>query len=129
MSDRRTTNARYLVGPAFALAAWAGIAGIVLASDPTQIILDRENKMKEMATDAKAINDFVQNGTGSAADVAKMAGEINAYAKMMPGWFPAGTGTGDNVGKTYAKMEIWADPAGFKAAADTLDQLSAKLQQ
>ena len=118
------------IGLALSLAY--GLARIQTSSaamDPAKVIDERRAKMKEIAADAKAINQFVQNGTGDPADVAKKASEISAYGKLIPDWFPPGTGEGDNVGTTHAKMDIWSDPAGFKAAAENMSQLAAKLAE
>src|SRR5262245_2442264 len=97
------------------------------AVDPAQIIEDRRAKMKEMGTDAKAINAFIQNGTGDAASVAKIADRMAANSKQIPDWFPVGTGEQEFPGKTRAKMEIWSDPEGFKSAANTMGVLAGKL--
>lgn len=91
-------------------------------------IAKRQQAMKDTGANAKAINDFVESGTGSAEDVGKRAGEIKAVAAAIPDLFPAGTSLNDNVAKTAAKPEIWDNFDEFKAAAAKMGELAGALQ-
>lgn len=103
----------------FAVAAFgvAICAGVAWAADaPQKIIDDRVAGMKAMAGNLKGASEAV-----APADVqAKLAAAI-AFAETIPSRFPKGTGIGDTgVTKTRALQDIWAKPAEFKAAAETL---------
>lgn len=96
-------------------------------SDPAAVIVQRQGLMKSQGDHAKAINDFVEKGEGSPEDVAKRAADLQRRSAEIVGLFPAGTGMDDNVAKTAAKMEIWAKPDDFKAAAANIGDLSGAL--
>ena len=71
---------------------------------------------------------FVKDGKGSAAGVAAHAHLLNDAAKQIVALFPKGTGRGDFDDKTTRALpKIWEDWDGFKKAAETLAEESAKL--
>jgi cytochrome c556 len=99
------------------------------AADPAAVIKERQDLMKGQGKEAKAIADFLESGTGTAADVAKNAAAIKQSSGKIAELFPAGTSINDGVGKTGAKPEIWQDMDGFKAAATKLGDLAGALEQ
>lgn len=91
-------------------------------------VAKRQQVMKDTGAHMKAITAFVEEGTGTAEDVGKRAGEIKATAAAIPDLFPAGTSLNDNVAKTAAKPEIWESLDEFKAAATKMGELAGALQ-
>jgi len=111
------------------IAASSGEAVIQLADlSPADAIAERQKLMKGQGAEAKAINDFLESGTGTADDVAKNAASIKASAAKIPDLFPAGSSIDDNVAKTAAKKEIWANFDDFKAHAAKLGDLAGALE-
>jgi len=96
-------------------------------SSPADVIIQRQGLMKSQGDHAAAINDFIESGKGTAVDVAKRAADLQRRSAEIVALFPAGTGIDDNVGKTAAKMDIWAKPDEFKAAAAKLGDLAGAL--
>lgn len=103
------------------------IAGIGLAVASEQALEKREKLMKGFGANMKIVTQFVKEGTGTADDVAKAAAAIKADVAKIPDLFPAGTGVDDGV-KTEARMEIWQDWDGFKAAATQLETTAGGLE-
>lgn len=91
-------------------------------------IAKRQQVMKDTGAHMKAIAAFVEEGTGTAEDVGKRAGEIKTTAGAIPDLFPAGTSLDDNVAKTAAKPEIWASLEEFKTVATKMGELAGALQ-
>ena len=100
----------------------------VAALSPADIIAERRKLMKGQGAAAKVIDDFVEGGTGTAADVAKAAASIKESSAKIPDLFPAGTSIDDNVAETHAKKEIWANFDDFKAHAAKLHDLATALE-
>ncbi len=120
-----------VAAPVVAMIAVLGVlAGPALGDSAADIVKKRQETMKQLGANMKAITEFVKTGQGSAGDVAARAGQIAATAKLIPSLFPAGTGM-DMVTdpKTGAKPEIWVDFTKFEAAAANLGDLAGKLQQ
>src|SRR5262249_57681691 len=69
----------------------------VAALSPADTIAERRKLMKGQGAAAKTIDDFVEGGTGTAADVAKAAASIKESSAKIPDLFPAGTSMDDNV--------------------------------
>lgn len=112
-----------------ALAAAVAMAFAVgaYADSPKDTVMKREDAMKKMGGHMKAIKAFTE-GTGSAADVAERAAEINEISKNIPSLFPAGTdmnGAADS--KVKASAKIWQDWQGFEKASVTLGAKSQAL--
>jgi len=116
----------------FAFAAVAAALAMIFAAgsyadSPKDIVLKREEAMKQMGGHMKAIKAFTE-GTGSAADVAKRATEISEISKKIPSLFPAGTDmNGAEDSKVKASAKIWQDWAGFEKAAAMLGVKSKAL--
>lgn len=124
--NKRFSTVGICFGIALALAA--GGLTAARAESPQEIVLKREKAMKELGGHMGAIKTFLQDGTGSAEDVARRAGEIGAIAAKMPAMFPEGTemnGAADS--KYKARPEIWLDTEGFEKAARRLESESKAL--
>ncbi|MDB5361131.1 MAG: hypothetical protein JWO51_2428 [Rhodospirillales bacterium] len=114
------------------MAAAALVASVMLieavrADDLASVVADRQAAMKAMSGKLKVIKGFVDSGAGQ-AEAADAAAVLVQTAKLIPGWFPAGSGIDSFSGKTAAKPEIWTDPAKFQATA-TAFQLDASALQ
>ncbi len=99
------------------------------ALDPAAALSKRQALMKELGGHMKAINEFLEQGTGSAADVATRAAAIKTASAQIPELFPEGTGIDDNVGKTAAKADIWARFDEFKTDATKMGDEAGKLAE
>ena len=122
--------------------AFGGIAvtgyAVVAASDQTTVqladlapadaIAERQKLMKGNGAAAKAIDDFVESGVGTADDVAMSAASIKEAAGKIPSLFVPGSSIDDNVAKTAAKKEIWDNFDDFKAKAAKLASLAGDLE-
>jgi cytochrome c556 len=117
-----------LTGGALVLVAAVAAPSLLSAQDPAAIVKQRQETMKQLGGHAKAINEFVESGNGSAEDVAQRAAAIQEIAGKIPGLFPEGTSMDDGVGKTGAKPVIWTDWAGFQAAAEKMGEEAGELQ-
>jgi cytochrome c556 len=120
---------RFIVTMGIAALVAAGLTLQVVAQDAAEAVKKRQEFMKEMGGDAKAINEFLEKDMGTAEDVKAKAADIKAEAAEIPSLFPAGTSLDDGVGKTGAKPEIWAKPDEFKAAAENMGMLAGKLEE
>jgi len=120
---------RFIVTAALAVFLSGGLTLQVVAQDAATTLKNRQEAMKGFGGNMKAINEFVEKGAGTAADVAAKAEAIEQGSKQIVAWFPAGTGMDDGVGKTGAKKEIWDKPDEFKAAADNMGVLAGKLKE
>lgn len=112
-----------------ALVAVGGLLGFAaLAADVAATVKERQAVMKEIGGKTGAINAFIKEGKGTAADVEAAAKAIAADAGKIPSLFPEGSGL-DKIKDplTGAKPEIWTDRAKFEAAAKTLADEAAKL--
>lgn len=124
----RFSSSSKILASALAAAAATAIVLPVLASTPAETVKLRQDTMKQLGGHMKAIKAFAAAGDGSAADVAKRAGEIGEIAAKIPTLFPEGTGM-DEVKdpKTGAKPEIWLDWDNFRKAANNLGTQSKAL--
>jgi cytochrome c556 len=118
-----------LLGGALTAMALIAMPALLSAQDPAAVVKERQDNMKKMGDHMKAINAFVEGGTGSAADVATHAAGIKEVADKIPSLFPEGTSMDDGVGKTGAKPVIWTDWADFESHAKTLSDEAAKLSE
>jgi cytochrome c556 len=113
----------------YAVVAAGNLTAVQLADlSPADAIAERQKLMKGNGAAAKAIDDFVESGIGTADDVAKGAASIKDAAGKIPGLFPSGTSIDDNLAKTAAKKEIWDNFDDFKAKAAKLASLAADLE-
>jgi cytochrome c556 len=101
----------------------------ISAEDPAAIVAKRQEFMKQNGGHMKAINDFLENGQGTAADVVTHAEALQARAKEIAALFPEGTSADDLPGKSYAKPDVWAKWAEFEAAANGLGSEAGKLAE
>jgi len=83
------------------------------SAEPADIIAARRANQKRVGELTKAVDGAVKANT-SAAAMLEQVKEIDDRAKLIKGYFPVGTETGD----TKARAEIWTNRAGFDAAAD-----------
>jgi cytochrome c556 len=120
---------RFIVTAALAVLLSGGLALQVVAQDAATTLKNRQEAMKGFGGNMKAINEFVEKGAGTPADVEAKAEAIEQGSKQIVALFPAGTGMDDGVGKTAAKKEIWDKPDDFKAAADNMGMLAGKLKE
>lgn len=120
---------RFIVTIGLAVLLSGGLALQVVAQDPAAAIKKRQDFMKEFGGYMKAVNEYVEKGMGTPEEVKAKAEEIEEESAEIVGLFPAGTGMDDGVGKTGAKKEIWEKPDEFKAAAENVGQLAAKLEE
>ena len=100
----------------------------IAALSPADAIAERQKLMKGQGGHAKAINDYLESGSGTAADVAAHAAALKESAAKIVDLFPPGTSIDDNVAKTAAKKEIWVSFDEFKAAAAKLGDLAGTLE-
>lgn len=118
-----------LIGGMMAAFALVALPSLPSAQDPAAILKQRQDTMKQLGKHAKAINEFVESGNGSAEDVASRAASIQEIAGRIPSLFPEGTSMDDGIGKTGAKPVIWSDWTGFEAAAEKMGEEAGKLSE
>jgi cytochrome c556 len=99
----------------------------VASPDLAKLIQDRRQFMKGNAQQMVTINNVLAKDQGTSGDVVTAAETLANNSKKIADLFPKGTGAADGVGQTHALMEIWGDWNGFKAAADNMGALAAKL--
>lgn len=101
--------------PRAAVAALALCAPLLVgAADPVK---SRIEAYRELGASFKNVNDELRKPEPSAYLIQLAARQISQTAKAQYGFFPAGSGPKAGV-KTWAKPEIWAQPAKFRAAQD-----------
>lgn len=120
---------RFIVTAALAVLLSGGLTLQVVAQDAATTLKNRQEAMKGFGGNMKAINEFVEKGAGTPADVEAKAEAIEQGSKKIVALFPAGTGMDDGVGKTGAKKEIWDKPDDFKAAAEKMGTLAEDLEE
>ncbi len=111
--------------------ATANTAAPVLAPPPTKeaalkLMHDRHEHMEEVGKANKAIGRTLKSTSPDLGVIRQSAARIAGLAPQVPSWFPPGTGP--DVGKTYAKAEVWQTHDDFikkarvfGAAASALD--------
>jgi cytochrome c556 len=123
---------------AMARGLWMGVAlaaGLSIAapmalaqSAGAKAAAARHENFKQVGGTFKAIRDEFAKGSPDKAVIQANAMKLNGLAGKLPTWFPAGSGP-ESGAKTDAKPEIWADRAGFAAAAKGLQTETGKFQQ
>ncbi|GAB4196733.1 MAG: hypothetical protein OHK0024_36200 [Thalassobaculales bacterium] len=103
------------------MAVLAAGLGLAFAAGAQDAVKARQDGMKAIGGNFRAINQALQAGTLT-PDLAGKAGEIKASAARIPAWFPAGS-TGGN-----ALPPVWEKPADFAAAAKRLEDAAAALE-
>lgn len=114
-----------------ALAALAlvvvGSAAIADVSGP-QAVKARQAHMKALGASAKAVGEQIRAPAADLGVVRAEAAKIDAAAKALPTWFPAGSGPSSGA-KTEALPLIWTDTVGFAAKQRALAAAAAKFDQ
>jgi cytochrome c556 len=105
------------------LAAGAAMAAGLTGAEAQK---DREAHMKEMGKAAKAMGDSLKSGSADPAVIKPAADKIFEDSKVLPTWFPKGSGTEVNP-KSRALPVIWTDPQGFAAKAHDFAVAAANL--
>ena len=100
-----------------------------MAMDPAAIVAKRQALMKDNGAAWAAINDYLEKGQGSSADVIARAEAVADAAGGIPDLFPEGTSVDDMPGVSYAKADIWANWSQFQSAANTLAAEASKLAE
>lgn len=94
--------------------AGAAFASTGFAATPEETISLRQANQKRVGE----LNTSIKKALASGATAASQLGavkEIDDRARLIKGYFPAGTETGGN---TKARPDIWTNRVGFDAAAD-----------
>ena len=112
-----------IIGALFVLSAGAAIGADLTGAAAAK---DRIAHMKAMGGAAKALGDQLRSGAPDPAVVKTEAAKIDASAKALPTWFPAGSGPSSGA-ETHALPLIWSDPTGFAAKQHALALAAAKL--
>ncbi len=107
----------------FALFGGATFAAGLTGADAVK---DRVAHMKALGGAAKALGDQLKSGAPDPVVVKAEAAKIDAAAKALPTWFPAGSGPSSGA-KTHALPLIWTDPTGFAGKQRALASAAAKL--
>jgi cytochrome c556 len=114
-----------------ALAALAlvvvGSAAVAAVSGP-EAVKARQVHMKALGASAKAVGEQIRAPAPNLAVVRAEAAKIDAAAKALPAWFPAGSGPSSGA-KTKALPLIWTDTAGFAAKQRALALAAARFDQ
>ncbi len=106
-----------------AVMAGGAVAAGLSGADAAKARMDH---MKALGGATKAIYEQVKGGAPDLAVVKVEAAKLDAGAKALPTWFPAGSGQ-SAAPKSHALPVIWTDPAGFSAKAAALATAAAKL--
>jgi len=86
----------------------------------------RHDNFKAQGAAFKTLLDELKKGDPDKAVVAGSAAKLKATSTALPSWFPKGSGPESGV-KTDAKPDVWADAAGFSAAANRFQVEASKL--
>jgi cytochrome c556 len=114
----RTMSALVLVMAASVLTA----AAATRRDDADQLIAARQAGLKLQGAAFGGMKGVI-DAKGDVKTQAFAAGAIAAWARALPGLFPAGS----DGGTTKALPTVWSDRAGFEKAAATLATEAAKL--
>lgn len=110
-------------GATFGLAAAlpaAAPAPVTIGAD--QAVAERQAAFRMSAVTFGALKAIAESG-GDPAKAAFPASGLAAWAKALPGAFPAGS----NVAPTEALPTVWSDAAGFASAAGAYQAATARL--
>lgn len=89
--------------------------------------LVRHDNFEKLGAAFKTVNDELRKGAPSTQVIGREANTMKALSAQLPTWFPKGSGQ-EARPKSEAKANIWADAAGFNAAATNAQTQIAKLQ-
>ena len=113
---------------ALALGAVIALApvGAAMAGDGAAAITERQALMKLQGAAAASIKAAIDSKDPARIKAAEGAARALTYsAHAIPTMFPKGSDS--KAGKTAALDKIWADPAGFKKAAEHMGTLAGTL--
>src|SRR5512138_2786720 len=92
----------------------AGVAFAALPKNKALAIMhERHEGMEKIGDTNKLLRRELTSSDPFMPDVKSGAATIAGLSTRASGWFPAGTGP--EMGKTWAKPEIWKDPRDFSA--------------
>ena len=95
--------------------------GAPVSGDEAKRIMDeRHEGMEEIGDAFKALSGALKAANPDLARIQKEAATMARLAPEVSGWFPPGTGP--DVGKTHAKVEIWQKPEDFAAKRNAFQQ-------
>jgi cytochrome c556 len=125
-----TTNDKWRVRAACVFGAAALVStGLSVAADSvSDIVKTRQQHLKELGKEFKAIRDQVGSSAPDTTVLKTSAKKMNDLANDLHNWFPAGSGPAPGL-KTDAKAEIWSDPTGFSEASQKLADATAQLSK
>jgi cytochrome c556 len=103
-------------------------AGGALAQSGAEQVKIRQQHFKDQGKAFKAVVDELKKDSPDKALIAANADKLKASSSQLPTWFPKGSGAETGV-KTAAKPEVWADAAGFAAAAERFKAEGAKFDE
>ena len=117
-------------GTAIALALGAMVSvtavGTSFAGEGKDAITERKALMRLQGAAAGAIKAAIDSKDAARLKQVEGAARALAFSSgAIPSMFPKGSDS--KAGETKALDKIWADPAGFKKAADTMGQLATAL--
>lgn len=132
---------RRVLAAAGAAALAAGVAfganGLVQAASGVQLadaaqmaaVKERQELMKSIGGNMKAIADFLKESKGTAAEAQAAAAKINELSETIPVAFETEASLDEMaaVGKNRGKPDIWMNWDGFVEKAETLEEKSAAL--
>lgn len=91
-----------------------------------QLIQARQNNYKKIGDAMKLISRGLRSDSPALPVVRTGAATIATLAPQVPGWFPAGTG--QDLGKTGARAEIWQRPDDFSAKAEAFEEAARNFE-
>ena len=107
-------------------AVLAAVVGISLAGEGTDAITERKALMRLQGAAAGTIKAALDSkDPARLKQVEGAARALTFSSRAIPTMFPKGSDS--KAGETKALDKIWADPAGFKKAADNMGSLAAAL--
>ena len=108
-----------VVAPVFAQTAAVSLT-------PQQIVAARQASFDMSSATFGAILKAAKDGADAKTE-SQPAAALALWAKVLPSLFPAGTGEGQTPMESKAKLDIWADRAGFEKAAASYVAATATL--
>jgi len=118
-SSEEKSNQAASTGEIAATATAAATAGplgkAVSGAQAKKVMHDRHEGMEEIGDAMKLVSGELKKDSPDLAKVRSGAATFARYAPQVKGWYPPGTGP--DVGKTRAEVEIWQKPDDFHAKA------------
>jgi cytochrome c556 len=111
---------------ALGMAAALAPVGISVAGEGGDAITERKALMRLQGAAAGAIKAAIDSKDPARLKLVEGSARALAFSsRAIPTMFPKGSDS--KAGETKALDKIWADPAGFKGAADNMGKLAAAL--